>query len=232
MESFDVLSGPLSSGNAVKRKAASDLGIPPPKFPKEDNEMGEGEEMGEEPDGLDSILPETGSGDDIDLPPLPPPDPFKRRKLIILLRAYGVKLAHKLEGIDLSTGTLELKTDEELEKLLAEVRFITGVCSTGSLVAMGLNGGVWLWQQGAQAAGMKVPDLTAVLQKDQEWKDMSIELELKMQDYFEQPLEFRILAKLASATMLLHEINSNLDRKTQHDLTPVSQELEKKWEGL
>jgi hypothetical protein len=221
MDDFEITGGPLGGGGSSKR-------------PREDDEGSGSDE--EQPDLKQSRV-ETNIDAEVtstipDVPPAPAPDPFKKRRLVLQIKAYAARFPTRVEGLDLNSVTLESKNEEELDALLKEVRFMVACFSTSSIANIGINTGVAIYQEACLACSLQVPDLRIALERDKEWQDLKAEMELELSSWMDQPLWMRVCAKVAQTTYVMHMAYSNQGNKAPRDTEQVNQDLLKQLNNL
>lgn len=157
----------------------------------------------------------------------------QRRENLMLIALYLAKFPEKLGVLGIDKKHLSKKTDEELVKILDDIKFMLS-CSTNSPLVKTIAGGLLkAWEIIGISGGLQIQGLKVTLDRDKEWQDLISEMELSYLGVSFVSVEKRMLFHLVNTSMNLDEINrlmSNLpppdDSEIPANIVDTYKELE------
>lgn len=226
MEEFNVQQSPFDGpqGQETRQQVPQPNGRKrnaPPEF-QEGPEDSQGEDEGGPARVDEGDIPNQGEpGDEpaTELTPVPD-DPHRKRKLQVIIRGYKLRFGDRLEDVDFESA--KGASIEELESMLADIRFLVSCTSSGGIFQSIANVGVVAVEHiSAEALELKTQGLAVTLKNDQEWKDLVDEWALEHADVASMPIEYRLGFKLVQSVWTMHTINTNLANAAPPNHRPV-----------
>lgn len=140
--------------------------------------------------------------------PDPALDPRKKRKLQVIIRAYrnNPKFGPKLEGI--SFDGMESMSVEELENVLADIRFLMNCSAPGSVTRFVVTNGIKVLEKVTTAMDFKTEGLETVLNRNPEFADLLDEVCLEHAEMTELSATARMGIMLLNTARIVHDMNS------------------------
>lgn len=163
--------------------------------------------------------------------PLSDEEKEQKRSLCLLIRTYKQKFATKFA--DIVTTDLDTKSIDDLTDIVANMRYILSAGASTGYVSIGIGLGLSVYEGVAVSQGLKVQNLSLTLQSDQEWQELVAEAELEYGSIGSMPVEYRIAAKVAKTSFIIHKLNTMREtRDVPKDSSFVPEAIVNKYKDL
>lgn len=175
---------------------------------------------------LDTLPDPTGPA-----PDAAPVDPFRRRKLQVIIKAYKLRFGDRLDGVE--WGSAEGMSVEDLENMLVDIRFLMQCNAPGSIPRMIADLGVNVWEKaGLEVLQLPVQGTAIALSRDKYWNDLVDEWCLEHAEVAAVSVEARIGLHLLQTTHMVYTMNTNLANAAPEDRRPVEPQTVTRWKDL
>lgn len=155
-----------------------------------------------------------------------------KRKAVMLIKLYLTKFKDKLSDLKIKVDKLANKEIDDLNRILEDIRFMLGCSSNSGMVDSLSQGALALYEKALVSMEWQVTGISRYLEKDQEWKDLMVELELEWIGLSSLPPGQRAAMKLLRSSYQLHQANSILHGLPAANTKNVDPSLLEKWKDL
>ena len=163
--------------------------------------------------------------------PVIPEDPYLKRKLQVIIRAYRTRFAHRLDGI--TFDGLDTMSIEELQKVVDEIRFIMGCSAPGTVTKLMVKAGISLWETGlVNVFHLPAVGINARLEKNPAFHELMDEVQLEYAEMFSQSATSRLGILLATTTYEVIQMNKLTSVSQCFDRDQIPRQLQEKWNFL
>jgi hypothetical protein len=132
-----------------------------------------------------------------------------RRRKIFLIGAYKRKFPKELEEFE--TKGLYDKSEEDLDKIINDIRFCLCAQSNGGIIRTFTEAGLIVMEQTGSEAGFRIRGMTNYLKQDEEFNKIMDELELEYADIIPLSVEKRLILKVTRTAFALHSATAGLE---------------------
>lgn len=162
-----------------------------------------------------------------------PSDPVYRRSLIKQLMMYKMsRLSKYLIMFDLSSQSLEMKSQQELEDLLRECKYTVGVRTNLAFFQSAAENGLVGLEYTATRTGLRVQGLSFYLQKNEEFQDLIAEVGLKYSNITYVEPEARLGLLVVRTALALHNMNKSQEATKEFLNSEISKTVQDKYQDL
>lgn len=148
----------------------------------------------------------------------------KRRQKIMTITLYLKKFPDKLDQLSIKKGSLNKKSDDELDNIVNDIQWLLGCGNNQYFVQFIANGMIKGWEIFGMKSGYRIEGVSSFLEKDQAWRDLLLELEIQRFGLHSFPPEQRALAMVLDASMKLHQTRIALETLPVDDNRPIPEE--------